>query len=117
MEIKKGKEMIIAVDFDGTLCEHKFPNIGKANIEVINLIKKFKSQGHQIILWTCRDGIYLEDAVKWCKNKFGIYFDAINDNVQEVKDKFVKVSNKIYADIYIDDRNYCFKCDKWTEIK
>ena len=108
--------MIIACDFDGTLCKHEFPNIGSSNIEVINLIKTFKSQGHKIILWTCRDGKYLENAVKWCKN-LGLEFDAVNDNVQEVKDNFVKMSSKIYADIYIDDRNYCFKCDKGVKIK
>lgn len=109
--------MIIAVDFDGTLCKHEFPNIGQANMEIITLIKKLKSQGHQIILWTCRDGLYLEDAVKWCKENFGIYFDAINDNVQETKDTFIDLSKKVYADIYIDDRNYCLKCDKGMEIK
>ena len=108
--------MIIAVDFDGTLCKHEFPKIGSPNMEVINLIKKFKSQGHKIILNTCRDGKYLEEAIDWCRFE-GLEFDAVNDNVQEVKDNFFELSNKIYADIYIDDRNYCFKCDKGVKIK
>ena len=108
--------MIIACDFDGTLCKHEFPNIGSPNIEVINFIKRLKNQGHKIILWTCRDGKYLDEAVNWCKN-FGLEFDTVNDNIQEVKDNFVQLSNKVYADIYIDDRNYCFKCDKGIKIK
>ena len=108
--------MIIAVDFDGTLCKHKFPKIGSPNIELINMLKRWKREGHKIILWTCRNGEYLVDAVSWCA-KFGLYFDTVNDNVQEVKDNFVQLSNKVYADIYIDDRNYCFKCDKGMDIK
>jgi len=108
--------MIISCDFDGTLCEHRFPNIGSPNMEVINFVKKLRSQGHQIILWTCRDGIYLKEAVRWCKG-YGLYFDAVNDNLPAIKQNFTELSNKVYADIYIDDRNYCFKCDKGMKIK
>jgi len=103
--------MIISVDFDGTLCKNEFPNI-----ELINMLKKLKSQGNQIILWTCRDKGYLVKAVKWC-NKFGLYFNANNDNLQVIKQNFKELSTKVYADIYIDDRNYCFKCDKGVKIK
>jgi len=107
--------MIIAFDFDGTLCKHEFPNIGNPIIETINFAKRLKNEGHQLILWTCRDGIFLDRAVEWCKT-FGLEFDAVNDNVQSVKDSFVKLSQKVYADIYVDDRNYCFKCDKGMKI-
>lgn len=108
--------MIIAVDFDGTLCKHDFPRIGNPNIEVINFVKRLRKHNHKIILWTCRDGIYLDSAVQWCKN-YDLYFDAVNENLPEIKQNFVELSNKVYADIYVDDRNYCFKCDKGTKIK
>ena len=108
--------MIIAVDFDGTLCKHEFPNIGSPNIELINMLRKLKNEGHKIILNTCRDGKYLIAAISWCQD-FGLTFDAINENLLEIKREFFELSNKVYADIYIDDRNYCFKCDKGINIK
>lgn len=107
--------MIIGVDFDGTLCEHKYPEIGKANLELIDILIAKRKQGYKLILWTCRHDIRLDEAVKWCKD-LGLEFDAVNDDVQETKDTFTYKSAKIYADIYIDDRNFCFKCNKLKEI-
>ena len=108
--------MIVSFDFDGTLCKHEFPKIGSPNIEMINLARRLKSEGHKLILYTCRDGEYLKDAVDWCK-AWGIEFDAVNDDLPEVKKEFYCKSVKVYADIYIDDRNYCPNCDKRMEIK
>lgn len=34
------KQNIIAVDFDGTLCENKWPEIGMPNEELIEYLKK-----------------------------------------------------------------------------
>ncbi len=96
--------MIICCDFDGTLCEHSFPSIGKPNMELIHKLKRARILGHKVILWTCRDKGYLTAAVEWA-GRFGLYFDAVNDNVEEVKEDFVDISQKIYADIYLDDRN------------
>lgn len=95
--------MIIAVDFDGTLCTHMFPEIGMVYQHVLDHVIKLRSDGHKLILWTCRDGIYLQDAVNWCEVR-GLKFDAVNDNLPENKDKGF-ASRKIYADIYLDDRN------------
>lgn len=108
--------MIISVDFDGTLCKHEFPEIGKPNLDLINFLTDKQFEGHKIILNTCRDGEYLNKAVDWCA-LYGLSFDAVNDNLQEIKQNFVELSNKVYADIYIDDRNYCFKCDKGVKLK
>ena len=96
--------MIYGVDFDGTLCEHKFPEIGKPNMELINKLREKKVNGDKLILITCRGYEYLADAVKWC-NEFGLYFDAVNDDLQEIKNTFVQKSIKVYADVYLDDRN------------
>jgi hydroxymethylpyrimidine pyrophosphatase-like HAD family hydrolase len=96
--------MIIAVDFDGTIVGHDYPEIGHPNTHLIYKLKCLKEQGHQLILWTCRDGEELKEAIEWC-NSINLFFDAVNDNVQSVKDTFTNISQKIYADIYVDDRN------------
>jgi hydroxymethylpyrimidine pyrophosphatase-like HAD family hydrolase len=95
--------MIIAVDFDGTIVEHQFPDIGEEIPHAFKTLNSLHDLGHTLILWTYRSGRELEKAVKFCK-KNGVEFDAINNNFQEeIHDP--SVSRKIYADIYIDDRN------------
>lgn len=105
----KKENRIIAVDFDGTLCENKWPEIGEERKEVLEYVKKEKNSGAKIILWTCRTEQKLLDAVYWCYHR-GLIFDAINDNVQEIKDGFDGESRKIFAHEYIDDR-MCTKFD------
>lgn len=100
------KVKIIAVDFDGTLCENKYPEIGEPNMEVINYIKSEQSKGGKIILWTCRVGEYLWAAVKWCRDNHGIRFDAVNENIMEVIYSFGSDTRKVFANEYIDD-NMC----------
>lgn len=95
--------MIIAVDFDGTLCEECYPNIGQANSVLINALIERRNLGDKLILWTCREEKMLEAAVEWCEGK-GLRFDAINDNLEEIKLKYQHNSRKITADIYIDDK-------------
>lgn len=98
---------IIAVDFDGTLCKDNYPRIGDPNIELIEWLKLRQSNGSRIILWTCRCGTALEDAVKWCARK-GLIFDAINDNIPGVVAAMNNSnSRKVFADIYIDDKGAC----------
>lgn len=94
---------VYAVDFDGTLCESVWPGIGAPNMSLINHLIKRREQGNKIILWTCREGVRLQEAVEWCK-EYGLEFDAVNDNLQELKDEFGNNPRKIYADCYIDDK-------------
>ena len=72
--------MIIAVDFDGTLCTDEFPNIGEPNISLIKKLQYLSLQGHRLILWTCRCGDELQAALDWCDRQ-KLFFDAVNDNV------------------------------------
>ena len=96
--------MIFAVDFDGTLVEHKFPEMGEPNVRLINKLKKLKRQGHSLVLWTCREGEYLTEAVNFCR-AFNLIFDSVNDNVPDAPYKnFENPSRKIFADLYIDDK-------------
>lgn len=94
---------ILAVDFDGTLCFSQWPGLGKPNLPLIEKLKENKRNGDKLILWTCRDGKLLDDAVNWCEEN-GLYFDAINENLQEIIEAFGGNSRKISADFYIDDK-------------
>ena len=95
---------IIAVDFDGTLCENKWPEIGMPNEELIEYLKKRQTNGEKLILWTNRVGNRLDEAVKWSAEK-GLVFDAVNENLPEIVEAFGVDSRKIFANEYIDDRN------------
>lgn len=98
------KYKIIAADFDGTLCEEVWPTIGAPNIELINYLKEEKKKGAKIILWTCRNGALLADAVLWC-TEHGLEFDAVNENIPELLEAYHGVdSRKITATEYIDDK-------------
>lgn len=98
------KQNIIAVDFDGTLCENKWPEIGIPNEELIEYLKKRQTNGEKLILWTNRVGNRLDEAVKWSAEK-GLVFDAVNENLPEIVEAFGVDSRKIFANEYIDDRN------------
>ena len=89
----------IAVDFDGTIVEHRFPLIGPANPGALAYLRKWRGMGVKLILWTMRDRHYLEEAVNWCK-QMGLEFDAVNEGIN---DRDWTTSNKAYADMYIDD--------------
>jgi hypothetical protein len=95
--------MVIAVDFDGTIVKHKYPSIGKEIPYAIKTLKLFKEKGHKLILWTYRSGKDLEKAVRFCE-KQGLTFYAVNNNF-EGEEFDNTYSRKIYADLYIDDRN------------
>lgn len=95
--------MIIAVDFDGTIVQHKYPQIGAEIPFAIESLLQLQKEGHQLILWTYRTGALLHEAVDYCENK-GLVFYAVNKNYPE-EEFDESISRKIYADLYIDDRN------------
>lgn len=95
---------IIAVDFDGCLCESKWPDIGAPHQQVINELIRQQADGAKLILWTCREGKQLRAAVMWCLNH-GLKFDAINDNLEENKEQYGNNSRKVFATEYWDDKN------------
>ncbi len=95
--------MIIAVDFDGTIVKHKFPAIGKEIPYAIKTLKLIQQKGHKLILWTYRSGKELEEAVNFCEKR-GLHFHAVNNDF-EGEEFDNSYSRKIYADMYIDDRN------------
>ena len=94
---------IIAVDFDGTLCEDRWPYIGEPNKQLIAYLRNEKRHGAKLILWTCRVDEYLNAALDWCKEQ-KLTFDAVNENLPEIIEQFDGESRKIFATEYIDDR-------------
>jgi len=97
------KNLTIAVDFDGTIVENRYPKIGKPILFALETLTKFQEEGHHIILWTYRTGPELDEAVNYC-NMMGLQFYAVNKTYpEEVFDS--SISRKIQADYFIDDRN------------
>lgn len=99
-----GKEITIyAVDFDGTISLGAWPHLGEPNKELIDFLNFHKKYGDKIILWSCREGVALEEAVDYSL-KHGLAFDAINNNIPEVIEHFGVNSRKVSCDYYIDDK-------------
>ena len=94
---------VIAVDFDGTLCESDWPNIGEAKNDVIEQLQLCRQCAIKIVLWTCREGEHLEKALKWCE-EYEIKFDAVNANTAERMAYYGNDIRKIGADEYWDDK-------------
>ena len=94
---------IIAVDFDGCLFTNEFPNIGQPIEKNIAKLKEEQEHGARAILWTCRVGQKLLDAIEACCAQ-GIQFDAVNENLPEINEAFGADCRKIFANEYWDDR-------------
>ncbi len=95
--------LTIAIDFDGTIVEHKYPEIGEILPEAFEVLRELQENGHRLILWTLRDGIDLENAVRFCLDN-GIIFYAVNES--KPNEEFNKyISRKVDVDYFIDDRN------------
>lgn len=91
---------IYAVDFDGTLNTAEYPKLGEPNTELFQFLIKRQQSGDKIILWTCREGDLLQEAVIYCRAN-GLEFDAVNSNISENKNN----CRKVYADYHRDDQN------------
>lgn len=102
---------VVAVDFDGTITkDNKFPEIigvvRDGCKEAIDYIRK----NNKVVLWTCRSGKYLDEAIAFLKEN-DIVVDGVNADIYEPTER------KIMADVYIDDKNiFCTNID-WAEIK
>ena len=97
--------MIIAVDFDGTIVTHKYPDIGEEIPFAIDTLKMLRRDGHHLILWTVREGKLLEEAVDWCHRR-GLEFYAVNrEYPEETRDSNPQFTRKLKADLFIDDLN------------
>ncbi len=96
--------MIIAVDFDGTIVEHRYPEIGKPILFAFEALKELQKRDHRLILWTYRAGKELQEAIDFCREN-GVEFHAHNANHPNEQFDPKTMSRKIHADLFIDDRN------------
>lgn len=96
--------MTIAVDFDGTIVEHRYPAIGKERPFATATLRRLIDDGHRLILWSVREGALLDEAVEFCRQR-GVTFYAVNRDFEEEDGTGRDFSRKIKADIFIDDRN------------
>ena len=96
--------MIIAVDFDGTIVTHEYPNIGKELPFAVETLRQLQRDGHKIILWSVREGQLLEEAIEWCRAR-GLEFYASNKDYPEETRQDKHYSRKLKAELFIDDRN------------
>ena len=91
--------MIIATDFDGTLQIGKEPNV-----RLMQMLKNEQAHGSIVILWTCREGKALRDALVFL-NEHGFRPNYVNQNAPEAVRMLKRDPRKVYADVYIDDRS------------
>ena len=96
---------IIACDFDGTLFENRFPEIGPARTHLIERLLEEQRKGAKIILWSCREGDLLQAALDKCA-EYGVRFDAVNANLPETPEWMGYDSRKVFATEYWDDRSF-----------
>ena len=96
--------MTIAVDFDGTIVEHRYPEIGREIPFAIETLKMLTREGHRLILWSVREGKLLDEAVEWCRER-GLEFYAVNKDYPEEKTNDTNYSRKLKVGMFIDDRN------------
>ena len=99
--------MVISVDFDGTIVEHRYPAIGKELPFATSTLRRFMEEGHKLVLFSVREGELLEEAVKWCEER-GVRFYAVNADIDEDACDHQGTkhwSRKLKADVFIDDRN------------
>ena len=97
--------IIYAVDFDGTLCENKWPEIGEPNLPLISFLKEEQKKGNKVILWTMREGSLLEKALIWLRERHNFFPDETNDNLLVMKLAYGNNPRKVFANVYIDDHN------------
>lgn len=94
--------MNIAIDFDGTIVEHKYPKIGKPIPFAIETLLQLQKDNHKLILWTVREGDLLQEAIDYCTAR-GLTFYAVNENY--VGERREGSPRKLAVDMFIDDRN------------
>ena len=79
--------MTIAVDFDGTIVEHRYPEIGEERPFATETLRMLIKDQHRLILWSVREGQLLEDAINWCRER-GVEFYAVNKDYPEEKEEW-----------------------------
>ena len=96
--------MIICIDFDGTIVDHCFPEIGKPVPGAIQWMKRLNSYGAKLILYTMRSDsnrfpAALSEAVHYLREN-GVELYGVNENPTQFS---WTDSPKVFGDVYVDD--------------
>lgn len=109
----------VAIDFDGTITEPaEYPAIGELRPMAKKTIEHLKEKGLVLVLWTCRTGNDLRDALEFLENH-DITFDYVNENPKELQDVYKNDPRKLGVDVFIDDKNFAITQSEidWQLIK
>jgi len=99
-------QMIFCIDFDGTITELGYPEIGKEKIKAIETIIRLQRAGHKIVIWTVREGKRLKEAVEWLKSR-GVFPDFVNFTRGCERSTFETPDiRKFDADYFLDDKSF-----------
>lgn len=109
------KQKILSIDFDGTIVENAYPNIGELKPDAKYYINKLIEMGYVVTINTCRSGRF-EDAARDFLIQNGIKYHYFNENPPELIKMYQSDCRKISADIYIDDRCLMGLPETWEEI-
>lgn len=99
-EVVEKKKSVLAIDFDGTIVENAYPNLGQPNPGAIEVLRELLDKGYRLLLFTMREGEALQQAVVYC-NGNNIDFLGINENPEQAE--WAPTSRKVFANLYIDD--------------
>ena len=95
--------MILAIDFDATIVDSRYPNIIGLRKDAKKYINRMYDDGHYIIIWTCRTGGDLRMATQFLDDN-GVKYHIANDNNPVETARWNNNSRKVFADLYIDDK-------------
>ena len=117
----KYKINLIAVDFDDTICfgnneDDPSKSTYTFDMNAIRIIKDFQKRGGSVILWTCRSGKSLTRAVDELAG-IGFHPDYVNEDHIRTIAKWGNSSKKVYADLYIDEKNHIDRKVDWDQIE
>lgn len=116
--------LTVAVDFDGTLCKRAWPAIGDVWPGAMDFLRWLEDEGHARILWTCREGRALQDALGWLAAR-GFprdWWHAVNGNTPGLLAAFGTDPRKVGAGVFVDDNAIGFPsffdgAPAWDAIK
>ena len=109
------KKLVIGLDFDGTVVKSAYPKIGKPKFLSLPILR-WLMQRHTVVLWTCRSGQHLDDALRWCRDN-GLRFEFVNCNTFDRIRAYGGDCRKLSCDILVDDKAGVIVCpweDVWT---
>lgn len=97
-------DIVLAIDFDHTICISDYPRLGEMREDAAEVIRKLHEEGFGIVINTCREGRALSSAIDWLDEN-NIPYDYVNCNFPHLIERYNADCRKISADMYIDDKN------------